>query len=119
MSTTLYRLLRWAPRVLGLGVSLFLGLFALDAFGQGKPLAESLPGFLIHLAPAALVLVVVLISWRRAWIGAVIFAMLAVGYAWMAITRLDWILVISGPLFLVGCLFFVSWWMTQSEYRAG
>ena len=32
-------LLLWSPRILGIGMSLFLSLFALDAFEGGKPLA--------------------------------------------------------------------------------
>ncbi|MBI2616142.1 MAG: hypothetical protein HYW52_10825 [Gemmatimonadetes bacterium] len=31
-------LLLWSPRVLGILVSLFLGMFALDAFSEGKGL---------------------------------------------------------------------------------
>jgi hypothetical protein len=118
MSNQFHRVLRWAPRVLGLALSLFLSLFALDAFGPGKPLATAMVEFLIHLAPASVVLVAVMIAWRREWIGAVVFAAFAVGYALMVINRLDWILVISGPLFFVGLLYLVSWW-TAAEYRAG
>ena len=36
MVTTSGRQLLWSPRILGVVVSLFIGLFALDAFSQGK-----------------------------------------------------------------------------------
>jgi hypothetical protein len=109
MKTSLADLLRWAPRILGIAASLFLALFALDTFGGDRPFVPALGDFLIHLLPAALVLTVVAIAWRRAWIGAIAFVALAIGYGFMAQTRPDWVLAISGPLFLVGLLFFASW----------
>lgn len=99
----------WGPRVLGILTAGFIGLFALDAFTPGKPLAESLPDFLLHLAPALVLLLVVAVSWHRAWLGGVIFIALAAVYAVMAAPRFDWILAISGPLVFVGLLFLWSW----------
>ena len=119
MNDTLYGLLRWAPRLLGIGVAIFLSLFALDAFGQGRPWREATADFVIHLTPAALILAAVVASWRREWIGAVAFVGFAIGYASLALNRPDWILAISGPLFLVGILFLASWWLSAFRYRAG
>ena len=102
-------LLLWSSRILGIAASFFLGLFALDAFEPGKPLAGTLLDFAIHLVPAAVVLAIVALSWRRAWIGGVAFVLLAVAYAVAVRFRLDWILAISGPLLAVGVLFLWSW----------
>jgi hypothetical protein len=99
----------WAPRVLGVLVCAFLSLFALDAFGGGKSFMQALPGFLIHVAPALLLLVVVAVSWRWEWIGGLVFAGLATGYAYLARQHPTWIAIISGPLLAVGILFFWSW----------
>jgi len=110
MTTTSGRLLLWSPRILGIVVSLFVGLFALDAFSQGKPFFEALPDFVIHLTPALLLLALVGASWRWEWIGGVAFIGLAVLYAMtMAGDHLDWMLAISGPLVVVGALFLWSW----------
>ena len=98
----------WIPRVLGVAVCAFLGLFALDAFSTGRGLA-ALPDFLIHLVPSLLLLAVVAASWRHPWVGGVAFIGLAVAYAFMVRGRVDWILVISGPLFIVGVLFLWAW----------
>ena len=87
----------WAPRVAGIAMSLFLALFALDAF-NGKSFARALPEFGAHLAPALLVLGVVALAWRYPLRGAVGFGLLALAYA-----------VIAGPLAVVAVLFFVSW----------
>ena len=99
--------LQWLPRILGITVALFVGLFALDAFGQGRPLAQALGDFAIHLIPAFLLLAVVAVAWRYPWIGAVAFIGLAVVYA-VSVRRLDWIAVIAGPLFVVGLLFVLA-----------
>ncbi|HEY7567230.1 MAG TPA: hypothetical protein VH762_06640, partial [Gemmatimonadaceae bacterium] len=107
--TQTHFLLLWAPRILGIAVSVFLGMFALDAFEANRPLAPALADFAIHLAPAALVLAIVAASWRRPWIGGVGFVLLAVAYALNGKSRLDWIVAISGPLLAVGVLFLWSW----------
>ena len=103
-------LLLWSPRILGIAVSLFLSLFALDAFERGKPVAWVLTDFAIHLVPAAVVLAIVALSWRRPWIGGVAFVLLGAkrmgrpsGFASTGF------LPISGPLLTAGALFLLSW----------
>jgi hypothetical protein len=110
------QLLVWGPRILGIAVSVFLGIFALDAFKGGEPLADRLIGFAIHLAPAAIVAAIVVLSWRRAWLGGVAFLLLAVAYALAVRGRLDWMLAISGPLLTVGLLFLWSWRHRQAGH---
>ena len=97
----------WLPRIAGVALSVFLSLFALDAF-SGKPFIEALPGFLIHLAPALLVLAIVALAWRLPLVGAAAFPILALGYAMMVRWRLDWVAVIGGPLVILGVLFLLS-----------
>ena len=109
MTTTSARLLLWSPRVLGILVCIFLSLFALDAFNESRSFSEALFAFAIHIAPAVLLLVVVAASWRWEWLGGVVFIGLAVAYVTIAGSRLDWILVISGPFLIVGTLFLASW----------
>ena len=110
MRSTSTHLLVWAPRLLGLAVCLFLGLFALDAFDERQSLARSLADFAFHLLPVLLLVTIVLLSWRRPWIGGIVFIAVAVLYATaLARGRLDWIAVIAGPLFVVGLLFLWSW----------
>lgn len=104
--------LLWGPRVLGIAVGLFLALFALDAFEPGQPFLRNLAGFAIHLMPSLLLLTVVALSWRREWIGGIVFLSLGVWYAVEVIGRghLDWALGISGPLLVTGALYLWSWW---------
>ena len=99
----------WSPRILGIAVSFVLSLFALDAFTSGRPLDRAMADFAMHLVPALAVLAVVAMAWRRPWMGGVTFVLLAAAYALAARSRLDWVLVISGPLLVVGLLFLWSW----------
>jgi hypothetical protein len=118
MAITTARLLLWSPRIVGILVSLFIGMFALDAFSEGKPFFQALPDFLIHLIPALVLLALVVASFRWEWIGGVAFIGLAVLYAvTMSKGRVDWMLTISGPLLLVGALFLWSWFQ-QGKLRA-
>lgn len=110
MAATSDRLLTWAPRVLGILVALFLGLFAFDAARGQNPVFDAAFEFVAHAIPAAFVLALVAAAWHRRWIGAVGFTAAALAYAVvMSRGRVDWILVISGPLLIVGVLFLWSW----------
>ena len=105
MTKVARRLLLWGPRVLGILVGVFLGLFALDALDEG------IPALLIHLAPAVGVLLVVAASWRWEWLGGTTLVVLAAVYgvlAWRS-GHVDWSLIVSGPLLFVGVLFLLSW----------
>ena len=117
MTSRSSKLLQWSPRILGVLVSLFLGVFSLDAFGPDRTFAEASADFAIHLAPALFLLAVVAVAWRWEWVGALVFTGVALGYAYAARTRVSWILVIAGPLLIVGILFFWSW-LRRKELRA-
>ena len=106
----------WAPRVAGVAVSLFLALFALDAF-DGGPLTETVPAFLVHLLPTAIVGAAVAVAWRHPWFGAAAFGALALGYAAMVPSRPDWILIVGGPLAVTAALFALGALRNRSERR--
>ena len=97
----------WAPRVAGMAMALFLALFAFERF-NGRSFTESLPASLIGLAPALIVFATVAVAWRNPIAGAGGFAVLALAYAAVARARLDWVVVISGPLAVVAALFVLS-----------
>lgn len=110
MRTAGDRRLLWFPRVLGILVAAFLSLFALDAFEHGEGIGQNLVAFAIHLIPSFVLVAVVLLAWRRPWVGACLFGAAALGYALMVgRTHLNWIAFISGPLLLTAVLYFLSW----------
>jgi hypothetical protein len=111
------RLLFWSPRVLCIAFALFLSLFALDVFNEGLGLWKTILALLIHLIPTAFIVVVLVVSWRWEWVGGILYVVLGMHYLIQARHHPDWVLIISGPLFLVGALFLLNWWK-RAEIRA-
>lgn len=110
MNTAVRRTLFWTPRTLCILFALFLGLFALDVFGEGYGFWQTVLSLLIHLIPVCLVAAVLAVAWRWEWVGAALFTLLAVAYAVSVYPApWDWYALISGPLLLVGALFLVNW----------
>jgi hypothetical protein len=105
----------WAPRIVGLGLALFLSLFALDAFSDPRGLLATVIALLMGLIPALITLAAVAIGWKHQGIAAIIFLVGAVFYAALALDHPDWILIITGPLVLEAVLFYLSW--RQSKHK--
>jgi uncharacterized membrane protein len=112
MNTRLKRVLYWTPRVLCILFAMFLSVFALDVFNQGLGFWQTIGELLLHLVPNFIVLGVLAMSWRREWVGAVLFIALAVFYVvWAWGRRLHWSVypLIAGPLVLMSVLFLLNW----------
>jgi hypothetical protein len=106
LNATLY----WTPRILAILFGLFVSLFALDSFQGNERIWTKLAHFAIHLIPVAVYALILILAWRWEWIGAVLFTGLGVGYVVMVGGRhFNWVLTISGPLFLLAGLFLLSW----------
>ena len=105
------QLLFWSPRVLTLLFAVFLSLFALDVFEEGYGFWDTVVALFLHLIPTWILLIVLAVSWRWEWVGAVMLVVLGLVYIHFAAGRghPEWALVISGPLFLVGGLFLLNW----------
>jgi hypothetical protein len=113
------RILYWLPRILCLLFAVFISLFALDVFGAGYGFWETVVALLIHLIPTAMILLALAIAWRWEWIGAILFFGLGAWYlimAWGKFTSTTYLLI-SGPAFLIGVSFLVSW-LRRAELRS-
>jgi len=110
------KIIYWLPRILSLCFVLFLSLFALDIFSEYKGW-ESILGFLIHLIPSFVLLVIAIISWEYDLVGAIAFLGSAVFYVLMVGfgRPWSWYAGISGPATLVGILFLISWWQKRKK----
>ena len=111
MSETSGRLLPWAPRFLTFALALFLAMFAADVFGEGLSVGQTIAALLIHLIPTWIVLLVLAAAWRHEWVGGVLFPALAIAYFALTRGQMHWTayLMLSGPLLLIGLLFWWSW----------
>ena len=78
-------------------------MFALDVFSEGYGFKETIFALFMHLVPTYLVVAALVIAWRWEGVGAILFVALALFYMMMS-RGAGWI--ISGPLLLIGFLFF-------------
>ncbi len=101
----------WTPRILTIVFILFLGIFALDVFGEGYSFGQTVVALFMHLIPNFVVLAVLIVAWRWEWVGAVLFVGLGAFYIITTWGRFHWsaYAAIAGPLFFVGALFFLNW----------
>jgi hypothetical protein len=110
MKTPRAKVLHWAPRILGILFALFLSLFGFDVFDEGVGFWAALLAFLIHQLPVLVLLIAVILAWRRQWIGAIGFFGFAVWYLlWFRGFEKSAYLIILVPAVLVGALFLADW----------
>jgi len=113
------KILLWAPRVLGILFAAFISMFALDVFGVGYTLWETLVALFMHLIPTYILIIVIILAWRWAWVGGALFIGLGVLYIAMAWGNLPFTAInsIALPAFLTGCLYLASWF-TRPRVKA-
>lgn len=117
MSELTRRMLYWTPRGLCIAYALFLAVFSLDVFSEHLGFWQTLSALAIHNIPSALIVVILVVAWRREWIGTVLFAAAGLSYVIWTMqhrnlsgeVKLNWILIIAGPVFLIAALFLVNW----------
>ena len=105
------RILYWTPRVLGILMAAFVSLFALDVFSEGLGFWQTLLALLIHLIPVYIIIIILVLAWRREWVGAVFFLALALFHVIWGWGRFHWsaYLGLDGPLVLLSLLFLLNW----------
>jgi len=105
------KILFWSPRILTIIFILFLALFAFDVFEGEQSLIKKLGGFLIHLLPNFVLILLLMVAWKHEWIGTIAFTLAGIAYIIMFWGRFPvaTYLIISGPLFLIAILFWLNW----------
>lgn len=109
--------LYWAPRILGILIVLFLAVFALDVFDEGYRFGELLIALFMHLIPSIVLLVVLIVAWRKERWGGGLYLFMGIFFIWMFWIPGQWLasLIISGPVFLTGGLFLLNAWITRDK----
>jgi len=121
MEESVKRLLFWTPRIFCIAFAVFVSLFALDVFGEGYSVFETVLAFLVHLIPTGIILIVLAVSWRWEWMGSIAFTALGAVYLvtfWDRDFSWPTYVIMSGPLFLLGVLFLINW-LYRKQLRAG
>lgn len=120
VSPRLAKFIFWTPRIAGIVIAVFVSLFALDVFDMQGSLWEKIGGFIIHALPAILMGVMVALSWRRAWIGFVVFLLAALFFLRTLLGNpegwLGMLLLFSGPMAVIAALFWANWkWKSELQ----
>lgn len=96
--------LTWSPRILGILFILFISLFALDIFGQGYTVWETIVGLFMHLIPSFLMVIALVLGWRNPALGAALFLLIGIAfYMWF-----DGVWLAAGPPLVIAALFAAS-----------
>lgn len=113
------KILLWAPRMLLIAFALFLVIFSLDVFQEGRGAMEIGRAFVVHNIPSLIVGLVVFLAWRREWIGVVACLVLAVAWIVWALGRFPLVtyFIMAGPLFLIAALYAVDWHLRRHADR--
>jgi hypothetical protein len=125
MTTPSRQFLFWSPRVLSILYIAFLSMFSLDVFGEKHGFWPVLVALTIHLIPSLILIVGLILAWRWEWIGTAIYATAGALYISLVMPRavspalkLNWILIISAPAFVVAALFLANW-LKHAELHGG
>jgi len=120
------KFLHFTPRILCITAILFVSIFAFDAFEEGKTLLQQISAFLIHLIPSFILIVLLIIAWKKELIGGIIFLLIGLGFTpFIFILNYDkndsvWITLgiiasITLPFIIVGILFIISYFHNKKE----
>lgn len=118
------KVIHWSPRIICILAILFISMFALDAFDPGLTFGQQLLGFTIHLIPSFVLVVFLVLAWKKEYLGGILFILIGLGFGpfiffhnynmnhsvWMSLFV---VLCINLPFVLVGILFIVSHKMKQ------
>jgi hypothetical protein len=115
------RFVYYTPRVAGLLIALFTGMFALDVFDLPGSVWTKLGAFLIHAAPAIFMLALLVVAWRWAWVGTLAFGLAALIMLRFVIGETTFgfgnLLLFVLPMMLVAALFWLNWrWRAEIRF---
>jgi len=101
-------------------------MFALDAFEPGLTIWQQIGAFAMHLIPSIILLILLLVAWKRELLGGIIFLLIGLGLSpviythnysmnhsvWISISI---ILLITFPFVVVGVLFILSHFLNKKK----
>jgi hypothetical protein len=101
------------PRIAGILIIAFVGMFSLDVLSEGYSFWQAVVGFLMHSLPAIAMAVTLALAWRRPWIGFVAFLGAAIFFLGFMIRgpleSIGMALIFSGPMAAIALLFWANW----------
>lgn len=128
MTNRRLKILYWLPRVIGILAILFISMFALDAFNPEKTFWNQIGDFVMHLIPSLILTLVLIIAWRREFIGGILFTLLGIGFTPFIYNHnyamnqsigmsLLIVLMITFPFILIGVLFLLNHYLKKKSLQ--
>ncbi|HEY3390706.1 MAG TPA: hypothetical protein VGK38_14105 [Prolixibacteraceae bacterium] len=105
--------LHWIPRILGVIFALAISLFATDVLDNGSGFWKTLLAVIIHLIPSFILITVLVLSWKRPWIGGIGYILLGIVYIIWSSQSGRGSQIIDIPLFSAGILFLINWFLRK------
>ena len=118
--------LHWLPRILCIIAILFISMFALDSFNPELTVWQQIKGFLIHLIPSFILILLLILAWRKELIGGIIFVIIGVIFTPLIFNHnyqmnqsigmsLGIISLITIPFVIIGVLFIMSYYRKKKH----
>lgn len=109
----------WIARIISIGFALFISIFAMDVFSENIGFWKTGVALLIHLIPTFVIVLIVIISWHKAWIAGFAFMLLGILHVIVQWGKLHWsgYAVISAPIFILSVLFFIGWYQQEKHAK--
>lgn len=112
--------------IMCLSAILFISLFALDSFDPSLTILQQTEAFLIHLLPSFVLLGMLVLAWRKTFIGGIIFLLTGLLLSPFIYSHnysmnqsvgmsLGIVAMINLPFILVGVFFLVSAYLQQEK----
>ncbi len=97
----------WIPRIIIIAFIAFFSMFSFDAFGTDTPFIEQLAGFLNHMVPSFVMILILIVSWNRSVIAGIMFMALGIVFTFYFSTyrQMATFFTISLIPFLAGVMF--------------
>jgi hypothetical protein len=114
-------IVQWSARIIGIVFAAFTSIFAADVFSEGYDMPHTLLALFMHLIPTFLIVIVLVVAWRREWIGGVAFLVLGIFYFFSKFGKISWqgFAIIATPLFALAILFFIGWYQRTHARQSG
>jgi hypothetical protein len=121
------KVLYWLPRIICILAIIFISIFAADAFEPGKSMGQQLIAFLIHLIPSFVLLLLLLLAWKKELIGGIIFTVIGIVMTpviflhnynvnhFLVAQCIGIVLMITFPFILCGILFFTNYFIKRKQ----
>jgi hypothetical protein len=107
----------WLPRLLALTLAFSLGIFAIDVLSMPAPFWRKIGGFIIHLIPSISILAITTISWKKSFIGILLFAILFVGFTlfFKTYNNSTRFIILSLPILIIALLYSLDFLNSRRE----